>query len=189
MQRYEEMFFNDKTKLEEIIVDYIGKSLLYKHDDNPAERKLREIKKQVDFSYTINASAEFTLDYNTVDASAEFTDTRDFKEFKAKENERCLVVSDLEKWISFEPFEFGELSVYNPGISVEFNGVSETASTEAQVKWEEIDKVQRKEFTRKQTEARLEMAKKQIERLQKQIIEDEREVALAIANAAPVVMG
>ena len=177
MQKYEEMFFNDKEALEKLIIDLIGKSMVYKSDENPAEKELAEIKEQVDYSYEISASAEFTLDYNTIDANAEFTDVKDFKEFKAKEGENWLNASELDKWCYFEPIEMGELYVDDPEISVKFDGVSDTASTEAQVKMEEIYKVQRKEFILNQTNQRLEEAKQQIAQLQAQIIEDEKAIA------------
>ena len=180
------MFFNDKEALEKLIIELIGKCY---EENEEAEKQLAEIKKQVDYSYEISATAEFTLDYDTSDATAEFTNVEDFREFKAKEDENWLIASDLDKWCYFEPIEMGELSIGCPEISVEFDGVSDTASTEAQVKMEEIYKVQRKEFIRKQTETRLNEAKEQVERLQRQIIEDERALALAVANAAPVVIG
>ena len=186
MQKYEEMFFNDKEALEKLIIELIGKCY---EENEEAEKQLAEIKKQVDYSYEICASAEFTFDYNVSEATAEFTDVKDFREFKAKEDEKWLIASDLDKWCYFEPIEVGEVCIDCPEISVEFDGVSDTASTEAQVKMEEIYKVRRKEFIRKQTETRLNEAKEQVERLQRQIIEDERALALAIANAAPVVIG
>lgn len=174
MQKYEEMFFNDKEALEKLIIELIGKCY---EENEEAEKQLAEIKEQVDYSYAISASAEFTLDYNTSDATAEFTDIEDFREFKAKEDEKWLIVSDLDKWCDFERIEMGELSIGCPEISVEFDGVSDTASTEAQLKMEEFYKVQRKEFILSQTTQRLEEAKQQITKLQAQIIEDEKTIA------------
>ena len=183
MQKYEEMFFNDKEALEKLIIELIGKCY---EENEEAEKQLAEIKEQVDYSYEISASAEFTLDYNTIDANAEFTDVKDFKEFKAKEGENWLNASELDKWCYFEPIEMGELYVDDPEISVKFDGVSDTASTEAQVKMEEIYKVQRKEFILNQTNQRLEEAKQQIAKLQAQIIEDEK--AIAAVNAGKIIV-
>ena len=64
--------------------------------------------------------------------------------------------------------------------------MSDTASTEAQVKMEEIYKVQRKEFILNQTNQRLEEVKQQIAKLQAQIIEDEK--AIAAVNAGKIIV-
>ena len=182
MQKYEEMFFNDKEALEKLIIDLIGKSMVYKSDKNPAEKKLAEIKEQVDYSYEITADAEFQFDCNVSEATAEFSDVKDFRNFKAKEDERWLCAYELQNWCEFEMPTMGELFVSCPEISVKFDGVSDTASKEAQLKMEEIYKVQRKEFILNQTTKRLEEAKQQIAKLQAQIIEDEKAIANVSAN-------
>ena len=56
MQKYEEMFFNDKKALEKLIIELVGKCY---EENEEAEKQLAEIKKQVDYSYEISASAEF----------------------------------------------------------------------------------------------------------------------------------
>jgi len=183
IQKYEEMFFNDKEALEKLIIELVEKCC---EDNEEAEKQLAEIKEQVNYSYEISASAEFTLDYDRVDGNAEFNDFKNFREFKAKEDDKWLCASELDKWCYFEPIEIGELYVNDPKISVEFDGVSDTASTEAQLKMEEIYKVQRKEFILNQTAQRLEEAKQQIAKLQAQIIEDEK--AIAAVNAGNTIV-
>lgn len=174
MQKYEAMFFNDKEALEKLIIELIGKCY---EENEEAEKQLAEIKEQVDYSYEITASAEFSLDYNVAEANTEFTDVKDFREFKAQEGERWVSAYDLTKWCEFDLPDMGDLYIDTPEISVEFDGVSNTASTEAKEKMEELYKVQRKEFILNQTTTRLEEAKKQIARLQAQIIEDEQNIS------------
>ena len=174
MQKYEVMFFNDKEALQKLIIELIGKCY---EENEEAEKQLAEIKEQVDYSYEINTSAEFTLDYTICEGNAEFTDVKDFREFKAKEDDKFVCAYELDKWCQFEIPEMGELYIDCPEISVEFDGVSNTASTEAKEQMEELYKVQRKEFILNQAATRLEEAKKQIARLQAQIIEDEQTIS------------
>ncbi len=175
MQKYEAMFFNDKEALEKLIIDLVGKCC---EENEAAEQELAEIKEQVDYSYEITASAEFALDCSVAEANAEFTDVKDFREFKAQEDERWVSACDLTEWCEFDFGDMGDLYVNETEISIEFDGVSDTASKEAQLKMEEIYKVQRKEFILNQATTRLEEAKKQIARLQAQIIEDEQTISI-----------
>lgn len=174
MKKYEVMFFSDKEALEKLIIDLVGKCC---EENEAAEQELAEIKEQIDYSYEITASAEFSLDYTVAEANAEFSDVKDFREFKAKEDERWVCSHELSNWCEFDLPDMGDLYIDDPEISVEFDGVSNTASTEAKEQMEELYKVQRKNFILNQATTRLEEAKKQIARLQAQIIEDEQTIS------------
>ena len=99
MQKYEAMFFNDKEALQKLIIELIGKCY---EENEEAEKQLAEIKEQVDYSYEINTSAEFTLDYTICEGNAEFTDVKDFRDFKAKEDDKFVCAYELDKWCQFE---------------------------------------------------------------------------------------
>ena len=184
MQKYEEMFFSNKDELETLLIKLVGDCL---DGDEKAEEELATIKEQIDYTYEIEADADFTFDWNVSEESAiSFDDIDEYKKFKALEDDHCLTVGDLDKWVEFEVCEFGELCVNDTKITIKFDGMSDTASIAAKEAMEKIYQKDRREFIFRETEARMKAAKEQVERLQAQIISDEQKLqAIKDGNVCP----
>ena len=172
MQKYEEMFFNNKEELEKLIVELVEKSI---DDDADAQKELDAIKEQIDYTYEISAEVDFELDCPVTSGTANCETIEQYKKLKEK-TEDGLYAEDLDKWVELYVERHGTAYLSDTEVKVQFIGMGTNASNEASTAFEELLKKEYQEEAKAAAAQRIMQTEVMIARLQEQLIAYREEI-------------
>ena len=173
MQKYEELFFNDREALEKLIIELVDECF---EDNKKAEKQLAEIKEQIAYNYEISADVGFEIDSPYTEGIAYLSSIEEYNKLKNAAEEDLLEARELDEWVELDVPEFGTASISNPEIKVEFIGAGINASTQAKEAFAVKCIEESEENAKAKAEMRIKHAEMTIARMQNEIISTKNEL-------------
>ena len=165
MNKYEEMLLNEAENLKRKISNLVEILL---QTDGEADEELKQISKVIEFSVEITDKCSFEVDEPYIEGEKTFCSVDDY----CNKEDYFFADDAVSDGVDFDGSDCsaGSLSWNDmPSVSVEWVGLSEDASEEAQTLWDAFCAQKRRQEQLAFTQQRLEAAQKQLAQLQAEV--------------------